>query len=460
MKTKTLRRTCLLALTLAVLFTTLCAAMPPPTEYPDKTLTGTAASSLEVRIRYADKNEFEVLRDLDIGYFEDKGVTQYFTFVDLLPTVTFDEATGVYLTTVLRDVGLKENDIERFTFWASDGQKSFSREQLLGYDGYIFPAILDKALWEPAGMGINILNVAAASEGKRRVYPMLAYEDGWYRTGSEPEPLTGANRMRVVFGMEDFSDREDGTFVPANASNSFKWVYRMDVELSVNAPATSTGSGSSGSTSGTNDTDPVDTGSGQGSDVVTGGVAGGMTTDHALTDVKGHWAEPDIATLVALGAVNGNPDGSFAPNSQVTRTQFVSMLTKAMIVKRLCSLDGSVRISDAQSHWGQPYLSTAIRQGILVPGEKGEVNPDRLITRQEMTSMLARALELTGDGSQLSYTDRAEIASWARDAVAALTENGGVTGFPDGSFHPLDVATKAQAAVAILRTFRNAGVEI
>ncbi|MCZ8515978.1 S-layer homology domain-containing protein [Paenibacillus filicis] len=45
-----------------------------------------------------------------------------------------------------------------------------------------------------------------------------------------------------------------------------------------------------------------------------------------LTDIQGHWAEQTIQRLVALGILDGFPDGTFRPNEPVTADQFVKML--------------------------------------------------------------------------------------------------------------------------------------
>ena len=43
-------------------------------------------------------------------------------------------------------------------------------------------------------------------------------------------------------------------------------------------------------------------------------------------DTKGHWAEGYIDALAMEGVINGMPDGTFEPESYVTREQFLKML--------------------------------------------------------------------------------------------------------------------------------------
>lgn len=39
------------------------------------------------------------------------------------------------------------------------------------------------------------------------------------------------------------------------------------------------------------------------------------------TDIKGHWAEDDISTMLGTGVVGGYPDGTFKPNRSITRAE-------------------------------------------------------------------------------------------------------------------------------------------
>ena len=52
-----------------------------------------------------------------------------------------------------------------------------------------------------------------------------------------------------------------------------------------------------------------------------------------LTDISGHWAENNIRELVALGAIGGYPDGTFKPDNNITRAEFVTILVKAFALR-------------------------------------------------------------------------------------------------------------------------------
>ena len=51
-----------------------------------------------------------------------------------------------------------------------------------------------------------------------------------------------------------------------------------------------------------------------------------MTSFGAMfPDTKGHWAEGYIDALAMEGVINGMPDGTFEPESYVTREQFLKI---------------------------------------------------------------------------------------------------------------------------------------
>ena len=82
----------------------------------------------------------------------------------------------------------------------------------------------------------------------------------------------------------------------------------------------------------------------------------------------------------------------------------------------------------------------------------GRFEPERPVTRQEMARIFAAYLDLTpfAGNSTVQYTDRRQIADWAKEAVQAVTDQGLMQG-SDGRFRPLGTATRAEIATILLR---------
>jgi len=78
--------------------------------------------------------------------------------------------------------------------------------------------------------------------------------------------------------------------------------------------------------------------------------------------------------------------------------------------------------------------------------------PDKEITRQEMFTLLYNALEVIDrlpegtSGKPLStFSDADRIASWAKDAMALMTETGTISG-NGGKLFPANTITRAEMA--------------
>jgi len=52
--------------------------------------------------------------------------------------------------------------------------------------------------------------------------------------------------------------------------------------------------------------------------------------DISFSDVAGHWGEDDIMYVAEIGWMNGYPDGSFMPNQELTRAEFMSMINRML----------------------------------------------------------------------------------------------------------------------------------
>lgn len=152
---------------------------------------------------------------------------------------------------------------------------------------------------------------------------------------------------------------------------------------------------------------------------------------------------------MAKRLINGYPDGFFRPDNPITRTEFTKILVLSLNL-------GLVSPSQAQftdvspDFWGYPYVETAAAAGIINGVGQGLFAPGNNITRADMATMIGRALPLAPQDT-LSFTDAAEIPQYARGFVGAASAKGILQGFPDGSFRPLNNATRAETAAMILR---------
>jgi uncharacterized protein YjdB len=164
-----------------------------------------------------------------------------------------------------------------------------------------------------------------------------------------------------------------------------------------------------------------------------------------LTDIAGNWAYASIEKLVSMGAITGYPDGTFRPNNDITRAEFVTVLIKAL---KLPPESGPV-FADTENSWAKTYISTAAAYGIVSGYDASHFGPNDLVTREQMTAMVVRAAKLAPVSGELTFKDAALIDPWARGYVVPAVKDGIVNGYPDDTFRPLAYATRAGAATVI-----------
>ncbi|MNC18578.1 Endo-1,4-beta-xylanase A precursor [compost metagenome] len=181
----------------------------------------------------------------------------------------------------------------------------------------------------------------------------------------------------------------------------------------------------------------------------------------AYGDMSSHWAEKEVRLLSSKLVVDGMDDGSFLPDSPLTRAQYSAMLVRALGLEASAPPSSGGAFTDvAAGSWYAGSVSSAVTAGITEGYGDGSFRPDERITREEMAVMLYRALQAadTAPKADLSVlaglSDGNELAGWSREAAAAVMGSGLITGRTDGGFAPAADATRAEGAAVLERLLR------
>src|SRR5690606_22913295 len=115
----------------------------------------------------------------------------------------------------------------------------------------------------------------------------------------------------------------------------------------------------------------------------------------------------------------------------------------------------------ADDAWYTDYVLEAATLG-LMQGANGKFRPGAAITRQEMMTVIARALgfdpasKLNDEVILASYRDEDELADWARKPAAYVIQAGLIKG-TNGKLQPGKLATRAECAALLLRVLEYSG---
>lgn len=162
-----------------------------------------------------------------------------------------------------------------------------------------------------------------------------------------------------------------------------------------------------------------------------------------FSDFPTDWSAPAMTHAVQNGLLNGS-DGKILPKGLLTRAQMATMVNRAFASSAKASLTSFTDMVPGVWHYDE--MAKSVRMGAF-QGADGKLSPNDPITREQAFAVLARAFGLAdGKASSLDkFSDGAQVSSWARGAVAALVEQGYVTG-ADGALNPQSYITRAEFA--------------
>ena len=168
-------------------------------------------------------------------------------------------------------------------------------------------------------------------------------------------------------------------------------------------------------------------------------------------DVPGnYWAADFIAAMAAAGLMRGFPDGLFRPDAPLTRAQYAAIVSAAFSVPATAEARAFPDVPP--DFWAKAAIDKAARAGFISGFADGRFHPDRNLTRIQAWISLASGLGLSGGKPDLLgiFRDRAEIPSYATNAIAAATANRLVANHPDPTRLELRRdATRAEICVVI-----------
>ena len=173
--------------------------------------------------------------------------------------------------------------------------------------------------------------------------------------------------------------------------------------------------------------------------------------DSRFNDLVGHWSAPFVEALADKNLVKGFIDGTFKPDNQVTRAQFAALIAAAFSEQK--ATQPLIRFSDVSaSFWAAQAIRSAQTKGFISGFPDGSFRPNAPMTRVQAIVALSNGLGLAGGRSEslLVYGDRAQIPSYAIEAVAAATERQMVVSYPDASqLRPLSPITRAETSALV-----------
>ncbi|MBW4642127.1 MAG: S-layer homology domain-containing protein [Goleter apudmare HA4340-LM2] len=177
-------------------------------------------------------------------------------------------------------------------------------------------------------------------------------------------------------------------------------------------------------------------------------------------DLSGHWAATFVEALVSKGFISGFPDGKFGPELPMTRAQYAAIIAKTF---QLPVNNKVSNFTDVKSDfWARSAILSAASMGFISGFPDGTFRPGQNLTKIQAIVSIVNGLKLTGGNPNVltAYRDRAQIPSYALNAVAVATQKLLIVNYPKSDkLEPMRNSTRAEVAALVYQALVAIGKE-
>lgn len=171
----------------------------------------------------------------------------------------------------------------------------------------------------------------------------------------------------------------------------------------------------------------------------------------SFTDVpRNYWGFEEIAIIGTLGIINGYPDGTFKPGGKITRAEMAALLVRAY-QENQPDFKVGIKFNDVKKdHWASEYIKTAAAAGIVEGYPDKTFRPNSNITRAEGLAMIARFAQIGKEPYANEFTD-VKASHWAAKIIAAAN-NAKMINTSSKAFAPNRTLVRSEAVTMMYRT--------
>jgi uncharacterized repeat protein (TIGR02543 family) len=153
------------------------------------------------------------------------------------------------------------------------------------------------------------------------------------------------------------------------------------------------------------------------------------------SDTANHWGAAVIEKWSDYDVLQGDGDGTFAPNRDMSVAELATVLAKTFGYTDV----GNPAISQAVPSWAIENVKKAVTAGVIGPDET-----DMALTRELAAKILAKAFEIAPVPGATAFTDDAAVSAAYRPYARALSEIGAFKGDTAFNFMPKKGFTRAE----------------
>ena len=171
-----------------------------------------------------------------------------------------------------------------------------------------------------------------------------------------------------------------------------------------------------------------------------------------FTDTAEYWGADYCDFLYDRGISGGYDDGTFRPDSLLTRLDFAVMLYNPLKLDPAKYAEVALPFADLEKlpERTLPAVRALYAEGVVTgtQGKDGKLyfNPAGNLTRAQAAAMIGRTQDKGYALADLSFTDAADIPGYASFYIRTMVGQGIISGYADGTFRPQANITRGQMA--------------
>jgi len=147
----------------------------------------------------------------------------------------------------------------------------------------------------------------------------------------------------------------------------------------------------------------------------------------SFTDTEGAVCETAVDVLSALGIVEGKAEGSYEPNSFLTRAEMTTIILRAMNMAE-GAVGKDIFADVPATHWGYANIAAAYQMGIINGTSETTFAPDTVVTYEQAVKMVVAALGYTVEAEAMGGYPSGFLAKAAHlDVLKGVTVGGDMT---------------------------------
>ncbi|MED9782204.1 MAG: S-layer homology domain-containing protein [Peptococcaceae bacterium] len=171
----------------------------------------------------------------------------------------------------------------------------------------------------------------------------------------------------------------------------------------------------------------------------------------------GDWFYDPVCYVYSQGLMTGTSATTFEPNTGLSRAMLVAVLHRLEGSPQASAGDFT---DVADGDWYAQAVNWAASVGVVNGFDDGTFQPNTAITREQLAAILCnyaqyKGFDTSASGDLSTYSDAASVSDWAKDSVEWAVGSGLIGGYEDSTLRPQGTTTRAEVASVLQRALGN-----